>query len=471
MRPRTHFEPFVHLVDVGPDRVLVAWGGFWFRCDDPGGRWRVLADGDLDEVDPGRTAGIGASSAPYGRAEVEVLDAVGQVVGRARTADVNHVWVTGLSPDTAYSYRITVDGCPWDEGERWDWGPVSRGGLDLRPAGRSYTLAFRTHPAPDRSTPLDFAVLGDFGVGVVADTEAGRRQRRIAEVLERVADSPGVRLVLTVGDNVYATPGRRGSEGSGASDCDWYGSFYQPYRYVLARVPVYPTVGNHDTADEESSDDRTQIRDNFHTDARFTPEVAGSRASVDPGMFYRLAFGADVEFVCLDTSLSRDLPTEHFFEHPRHQRFLHETLTDAAGPRWRIPFSHHPVYCAGPHHANTAAMIEHLVPVFRRAGVRVAFAGHEHNFQVARVNGIDYVVSGAGGQVREERPAGFAAAGTLAWSGQAHLLLARIDGTAMALTPVAAVGRNGELEPVTPRRPDGRLVEVPLTVELDRRWR
>ncbi|TFV63980.1 metallophosphoesterase family protein [Geodermatophilus sp. DF01-2] len=467
MGRQLHFEPFVHLVDVGPDRALVAWGGFWFARDDPAGRWRVVGDGHLDEVDPGRTSSIGAGSEPYGRADVEVLDDGGAVVARATTAEANSVWVEGLSPDTRYRYRVAVDGRPWADGERWDWGPVPRGGLDLRPGGRAYDFAFRTHPALDRPAPLDFAVLGDFGVGIVADTEAGRRQRRVAEVLDRLVDRPGIRLVLTVGDNVYATPGRRGSEGSGDSDDDWYGSFYQPYRYALARIPVYPTVGNHDTADQESSDDRARIRDNFHTDARFTPDVAGARASVDPGMFYRLAFGADVEFLCIDTSLSRDLPTEHFFEHPRHHRFLADALPEADGPRWRIPFSHHPAYCAGPHHPNTAAMVEHLVPLFWRAGVRVAFAGHEHNFQLSRVDGIDYVVSGAGGQLQEEPPTGFAEAGTVAWAAQAHLLLVRIDGVEMTLTPVAAIERDGELEPMTLRTPEGRLVEVPVPVRAD----
>ncbi|MGY1665782.1 metallophosphoesterase [Geodermatophilus sp. SYSU D00696] len=465
MELQTHFEPFVHLVDVGPDRALIAWGGFWFACDDAVGRWRVLGDGHLDEVDPGRTASIGADSEPYGDAVVEVLDDAGTVVARAVTAEGNHVWVEGLAPDTRYRYRIVVDGRPWADGKRWDWGPVPRGGLDLRPGGRCYSFTFRTHTAPDRSAPLDFAVLGDFGIGIVADTEAGRRQRRVAEVLDRVADSPGVRLVLTTGDNVYATPGRRGAQGSGGTDDAWYGSFYQPYRYLLARVPVYPTVGNHDTADEESSDDRAQVRANFHTDARFTPEVAGPRASVDPGMFYRLTFGADVEFVCIDTSLSRELPTTHFFEHPRHRRFLDGAFpATAGGPRWRIPFSHHPAYCAGPHHPNTAAMIDHLVPLFRRAGVRVAFAGHEHNFQLSEVNGTAFVLSGAGGQVREGRPTGFTEAGTVAWAAQAHLLLGRIDGDELVFTPVSGVGRDGALEHMTPRTPDGRVVEVPFTV-------
>ena len=30
----THFEPFLHLADVGPDRALVTWGGFWFHRED-----------------------------------------------------------------------------------------------------------------------------------------------------------------------------------------------------------------------------------------------------------------------------------------------------------------------------------------------------------------------------------------------------------------------------------------------------
>ncbi|MGY1721292.1 metallophosphoesterase [Blastococcus sp. SYSU DS0552] len=464
--PDTHFEPFVHLVDVTPDRALIAWGGFWFRRGAPDGRWQVVGDAELAEVDPGRTGSIGADSEPYGDAVVEVLDPTGAVVARARTGTANRVWVEGLRPDTEYGYRITVDGRPWAAGPRADWGPVARGGLDLRPGGRAYRMRFRTHPAPDVAAPLDFAVLGDYGIGVLADTESGRRQRRVAEVLDRLTEDDHVRLAISVGDNVYGGPGSRGSQGSGGRDADWYGSFYQPYRYALAQLPVYPCVGNHDSSDKETSDDRAEIRSNFHTDARFTPETAGPRASVDPGMFYRFAFGADVEFVCIDTSLADPLPTEHFFEHPRHQRFLEESFSVgiSRGPRWRFPFSHHPVFCAGPHHGNTEAMIEHLVPLFARAGVRVAFAGHEHNFQLSRVDGIHYFLSGAGGQLREEPPEQFGPAGTVAWAAQAHLLLARVAGDTLTVTPLAAIGADGHPEPMTPQAPDGAVVEVPFEV-------
>ncbi|WP_249522144.1 purple acid phosphatase family protein [Modestobacter marinus] len=463
---QTHFEPYVHLVDVGPDRALIAWGGFWFRRDSPDRRWRLVDDEQLDEVDPGRVDSIGARSRSYGEAVVEVLDDDGATVGRAASSEQNHVWVEGLEPDTRYHYRITVDGRPWAEGERWDWVPVPRGGMDLCPAGRSYAMTFCTHPDYETPAPLRFAVQGDYGVGVVVDSESSRRQRRVARVLDRLADDPGIRLVLSGGDNVYQGEGVHAGAESGGEDDDWFSSFYQPYRYLLDRVPVYPTVGNHDTSDNASSDDREQIRDNFHTDERFTPEVAGERASVDPGMFYRFRFGADVEFVCLDTSLADQLETEHFFEHPRHGAWLDRAFPEQeeGGPTWRIPFSHHPTYCAGPHHPNTESMVRELAPRFRRAGVRAAFAGHEHNFQLSEVDGISYFLSGAGGQLREDPPTEFADAGTVAWAVQSHVLLAEVDGDRLTVTPLSGLTEDGRPQPMTALSRDGEVVEVPFVV-------
>lgn len=105
MTAEIHFEPFLHLVDVGHDRALVAWGGFWFRRAHPAGRWRVLADSELAEVDPGRTGSMGANAQPYGAAVVEVSDAESRVVATARTTDATSVWVTGLAPDIRYLPR------------------------------------------------------------------------------------------------------------------------------------------------------------------------------------------------------------------------------------------------------------------------------------------------------------------------------------------------------------------------------
>ena len=177
-----------------------------------------------------------------------------------------------------------------------------------------------------------------------------------------------------------------------------------------------------------------------------------------------------MEFVCIDTSLAQELPVGHYFEDPKHREWLEHALPSHPddGPRWRIPFSHHPTYCAGPHHPNTENMITELVPLFQRSGVRVAFAGHEHNFQLSRADGIAYFLSGAGGKLREEPPQNFADAHTEAWSAQSHLLHVHVDDESMTVTPYAGSDPYGRPHPMTAQdthnrraggalRRDGRL--------------
>ncbi|MBW3671467.1 MAG: DUF3471 domain-containing protein, partial [Acidobacteria bacterium] len=73
-----------------------------------------------------------------------------------------------------------------------------------------------------------------------------------------------------------------------------------------------------------------------------------------------------------------------------------------------------------------------LVPLFREAGVRLVLSGHEHNFQHAVVDGIDYVISGAAGKLRPEPPTGFDVAGTRSWASAGHFLLVDVDDRILA---------------------------------------
>lgn len=96
--------------------------------------------------------------------------------------------------------------------------------------------------------------------------------------------------------------------------------------------------------------------------------------------------------------------------------------------------------------------------------MRLVLAGHEHNFQISKVDGRTYVVSGAGGKVREETPEGFEQAGTTAWSGQAHLLLVEIDGEEARLTPVSGLLPDGRPHPMSAMDPQGRILRPPFVV-------
>jgi predicted phosphodiesterase len=455
-------EPFVVLADLAHDRALVTWGAFYFVRHHPDHRWEIVDDQHLPDL-VGRRTCIGTEAEPFGDTTVEVMDSSGAVVASVSTSEHTWAWVDGLEPDTDYHYHVRVDGQEWAEGELWDTVPDPRGGYDLMPSGRSYDLRFRTWPHPDEPTPpFRLVALGDYGVGVRSDSESTRRQRRIAEVLDHLVTEDDVRLLISLGDNIYEGEVGEFGDNTGGEDDDWYSSYYAPYRYVLARIPFFPAIGNHDTSDTESSDDRAQLEDNFHLKQRFGNTT--DRSSVGPGLFYRLRYGRDVELVAIDTSLDADNEEVHrHFQAPNHREWL-EDVFSTDDVRWRIPFSHHPAYCAGPRHLNDGEMCDDLTPLFAAGGVRLVLAGHEHNFQVSEVDGLTYVVSGAGGQIREELPEEFDQARTTAWSGQSHLLLIDIDGDEARLTPLSGLLPDGAPHLMTALTPQHRVVRPPFVV-------
>lgn len=435
--PEFHSEPYVYLPAVSHKSVLIAWGAFYFRTNSRG-KWKIVDDDDLKYVHPPRKDSIGAQSAPYGPAKVEVYDASGATVACAKTEVANHCWVSGLHPDTEYTYKVFVKGEEWASGERWDWSAKEKA---LVQTGARYDNRFRTNPDPtSRASKLAFAVIGDFGVGVRHD-RPNRRQLQVANALRRIVDTEDVRFVLTTGDNIYARVRVLGVAigGTGDEDDDWFFTFFQPYRYVINRIPVYPSIGNHDADETEEHDDRAQVEDNFYLKERIGSEEAAGRASFGPGLFYRLRFGSDIEFVCIDTSKESFFKGYRLFQFPKHWDFVEQSFpAEGPHPAWRIPFAHHPLYSAGPQHHNTRGM-EKLLPLFERSGVRVMFTGHEHNFQHSRTPLLDHFVTGAAGKIRRARPDGFAEAHTVSWATDCHFLLGKIDGHRMTVRAIGAI--------------------------------
>jgi hypothetical protein len=370
-----------------------------------------------------------------------------------------------LKADTRYSYTVQVKHERWASGLRWDWDPRAKG---LVQSGRSYRNEFRTLPDPARPAdqPFTFIVIGDFGTGIRRPSTAVKRQREVALALQQAVDEHDVRLILTTGDNIYAA--RRfllWTADTGDEDDDWFFTFFQPYRYAINRVPVCPSIGNHDTAETEESDDREQVLDNFYLRERLTAEEAAGRASLGPGLFYRFRVSSDIELVAIDTSKEHFFRRGRLFEYPKHLEFLRGTFQPDAPIRWRIPFCHHPPYCAGPQHRNTDRM-EEVISLFELGGVRACFSGHEHNFQHSRVNGIDYFVTGAGSKIRSGTPRRMEEAGTVSWAPLCHFLLVTIDGNLMT---VRAIGEKigPELSDIERFDRNGHLLSGPILVRAD----
>jgi hypothetical protein len=105
-----------------------------------------------------------------------------------------------------------------------------------------------------------------------------------------------------------------------------------------------------------------------------------------------------------------------------------------------------------------------LIPLFERAGVRVVFSGHEHNFQHARTGGIHYFVTGAAGKLRLGTPDRFEDAHTQSWSAACHFLLARIEGDQMAVRAIAERGDTAGLTDLVRYDTSGAVVTSPMVV-------
>jgi tartrate-resistant acid phosphatase type 5 len=461
--PEFHAEPYVYLPAVTHKSALVAWGAFYFRTTSRG-TWKIVDDDDLKYVHPPRKDSIGAQSAPYGPARVEVYDSAGALVAVAKTEVSNHCWLPGLKPDTKYTYKVFVKNQEWGEGERWDWSAKDSA---LIQAGNRYDNTFRTNPDPTQpSGSLSFAVIGDFGIGVKRDSPT-RRQQKVANALRKTIDSADVRLILTTGDNIYAGVRLLGIPigGTGDEDDDWFFTYFQPYRYVINRVPVFPSIGNHDADETEERDDRAQVEDNFYLRERLAGgEEAAGRASFCPGLFYRFRYGSDVEFVCLDTS-REGFFRARLYEYPKHWEFVEAAFpADKGAGIWRIPFCHHPPYCAGPQHGNTKGM-QRLIPVFERSGVKASFAGHEHNFQHSLADGIHYFITGAAGKLRRAAPDRFEEAHTVTWATECHFLLATIEGDRMTVRALGEIDTlNEDPADITRHDPLGRPHVGPIEV-------
>ena len=466
MSAEAHFEQYLYLAEVTDRSALFTWGGFffWISGQHPldGQDWKLVDDDDLKKIFPPRRNTIGAGSEAHDRgkgARVEVRDAAnGNLVAEGKAAGGNHCWVSGLAPNTEYTYKVFVAGKEWGAGELRDWA-VDGAFKGLRKSGRRYDNRFWTRPAVDAPTNLIFAVLGDYGRGVHETTSEESRQREVAAALERAMNVGGaerVRLVLTTGDNVY-NHSSDDAGGTGNEDDDWFFTFYQPYRYIINRVPVYPTCGNHDDGETEASDDRAQLYDNFYVNERFSG--LQGLASINRGLFYRVKYGNNIEFICVDTSRRSKLATPYFEDHA-NLAFLNAAFPDsAANAPWRIPFCHHPPYCAGPLHSNDTHVQTKLVePFCTRSGVRAFLSGHEHNFQYTKDKGIDFFITGGGGDVRLKTPQKFLEAKTEAWGTGGHFLIVKIDGNQMEIRPI------GETADLPLKKPDGQKVDAPIVV-------
>jgi tartrate-resistant acid phosphatase type 5 len=443
-------EPYIYVAGLSDTSALIAWGKFFFNEKN-----QLVDDDSLVMMMERRRSSIGEGSESYGEhAVLTVTNTKTGKVERHRSRKKNYCWIEGLSPDTEYHYELKIDDEPWPITDLYYYVKNKK----RIPLHQGYEKnVFRTFPAGNKSADVTFAVIGDFG-------KSGTQQEKVAEALIKAVDDHGVRFLLTTGDNIYKALSGVPREGTqdpdankGADDDDWFYTFFQPYRFLINRVPVFPAIGNHDTGESDVTDDRGALYDNLFIAERFP----SADVLTKPGLTYRFRFGADVEFVSIDSSKEEDVMINgqaakaRSFLDDRHKEFLERVFENSGGqPRWRIPFLHHPPYTGGMH-PETREVKDYLVPLWEGADVRIMFCGHDHNCQYftkqnshdATKPAVHYFLTGGGGDPRSDEPLKATTAELVAWGGikKGHFLLVTIKGGTMKILPIDEDSENLEL--------------------------
>ncbi len=244
-------------------------------------------------------------------------------------------------------------------------------------------------PGGEEHVRLRLAVAGDVGH---PSAELDATVAAIARSMEHV---PLDGLVL-LGDNVYP-------DGDPALVHD---AVLAPFAPVLEQgVPLLAVLGNHDVQSGRGE------------------QVAAQLGM--PGRWYAERLG-DVGFIGLDSTRPED---------PRQRAWLEEELA-ASTSAWTVVTLHHPPYSAG-WHGSDRAVRRSFEPVFRRFGVDLVLAGHEHDYQRSLPQGTTtYVVSGAATHLRPTARRSFTAA---AWATH-HFVDLRVVGDELLLRAVDHAG-------------------------------
>lgn len=233
---------------------------------------------------------------------------------------------------------------------------------------------------------VSFLSVGDWG------RDGASHQRDVAVQMGKAADRAGSRFTVSTGDNFYE------NGVTSAVDPQWKSSFEDIYTAPALQTPWYALLGNHDYRGVPQA----QI-DYAKTSARWRM----------PSRYYKVS-GADVGLPQADLFFIDSSPLVHSYrvkvesaiarnvagEDVNAQlAWLDQELGQSHAP-WKLVFGHHTIFSGGSEHGNTVELVAQVKPLLQRHGVQAYICGHEHDLQHLQVEGVNYICTGAGSEVR-----------------------------------------------------------------------
>jgi hypothetical protein len=269
---------------------------------------------------------------------------------RAETAApalISELTLSGLKPFTRYFYRVIAED--------------ASGNL-----ARSEVATFQTTPGPDHA----------WAFGILGDTQRNPDvTRRCAEGIFALRPN----FLLHLGDVVD----------DGFAKQQWVFDLFEPCARLLAHVPVFPVIGNHEK--------------NAHWYYDYFSLPA-------PEYHYTFTVG-NAQFFMIDSNKDCGPGSEQY-------RWLDRVLAESQAT-WKFTAHHHPCFSSDEDDYGDQwkgrpdkrftwgdSNVRRLVPLYEQHGVDIAFAGHIHSYErtwpilqmtINQARGVRYIVSGGGG--------------------------------------------------------------------------
>jgi 3',5'-cyclic AMP phosphodiesterase CpdA len=246
-------------------------------------------------------------------------------------AEIQVATLTDLEPDTTYTYTVERETIEFDG-------------------------AFTT--APEAEGSVRFAALGDSGTG-------GQSQYDVAGALAMAEPD----VVLHTGDVVY----RRGAL------CHYGTKYFAPYRSLIANVPVYPAIGNHDLMAKGG-------------EAYFDTFVLPQDNAAGTEEYYAFDYGP-VNLISISSEFYEDDDETAIAE---QRAWLETELANGELP-WTIVLLHRSPF-SSTDGKDSDDVRDDLTPIFAEYGVDLVLSGHAHNYERSvPIDGVTYIITGGGG--------------------------------------------------------------------------
>ncbi len=277
------------------------------------------------------------------------------------------VQLTGLSADVKYYYSVG-----------------SSSVLQMAGGDRDHFVV--TAPVPGTAKPTRIWVIGDSGT-------ADRNAEAVRDAFLEFTGSRNPDLWIMLGDNAY-------SEGN---DVEYQAAVFDTYPQVLPRTVLWPTLGNHDGRNADSTTESGPYYDIFSLPRN--GEAGGVASGTEA--YYSFDYG-NMHFICLDSD-ETDRSADGAM-----MTWLAADLA-ANDKEWVIAFWHHSPYTKSHHDSDregqAISMRENAGPLLERYGVDLVLTGHSHSYERSYLIDSHYGYSGTFTDAMKKNPGDGSATG------------------------------------------------------------